>query len=64
MPPERPRGAIQCQINSRPAQILFKVACGISALQVSDNAIKSRFFSLVRSERNLYFFGSAKPLQF
>ena len=31
---------------------------------VSNEAMKSRFFSFVRSDRNLYFLESAKPLQF
>jgi len=34
------------------------------SLPVSDRAIKSKFFSSVKSERNLNFFGSPKPLQF
>jgi hypothetical protein len=40
------------------------MVCGKLALPISDKAIKSKFFYLVRSERNPYFLGSANPLQF
>jgi len=53
---------MQCQRKSLPAQILFKVDYGKLALPVSDIAMNSRFFSFVKSERNLYFFCVSKTV--
>jgi hypothetical protein len=47
IPPDLPRGAMQYQRKSLPVQILFKVDCEKLALQVSNKAMKSKFFPLL-----------------